>query len=553
MSTSTAYASSAEDHTATVDRFRTVVVSRLRFFLGVVLAIAVTLLAADWRALVALGCLILYLRAYRLYQRQYPDGGTIRWEWLDVCICVGIVMATGGFASPVLAIALLPIAMLGICNGLRAALVAAILGILALSALGGAEISMPPWALLLVPSIVLMLVLWVRSEFSALRHSAMLNDMNANVRYDGDLTGYAARLALYLHRASEAEACLVTIEDGLTQHCSTAFSVNRSCPAFVAEHAIAEMPKALQNLRGIDSLFTSRPRSRWAPPVFDLVEPHPASEREATPAVLAELDEYFGRKPLASFPLLARGRSLGRVVILSRSYLPNSTVSKMFLLAGQAALVIENAQLADEVRTATATKTKKRISMDLHDGVIQPIIGLRMALEALRAKAHGALASEIDEIIGMANDGIHDLRSYVGALRNPGQPSGAARPGLVEDLKRQASRFSRDHGIFTTVKADCDVSVDDTLQEEVSYIIKEGLSNIGRHSNASKAAINLSALRGRLLVEFLNDDRTGRLADATFFPKSIGERASELGGSVIVRRCDGGLTSVSVDLPISAP
>jgi hypothetical protein len=50
-------------------------------------------------------------------------------------------------------------------------------------------------------------------------------------------------------------------------------------------------------------------------------------------------------------------------------------------------------------------------------------------------------------------------------------------------------------------------------------------------------------------LKFINDGGTPDRWTQPFFPRSIGERAGELGGSVEVRRLDDGRTLVSVELP----
>jgi signal transduction histidine kinase len=87
------------------------------------------------------------------------------------------------------------------------------------------------------------------------------------------------------------------------------------------------------------------------------------------------------------------------------------------------------------------------------------------------------------------------------------------------------------------------------LQNEVIQIVREGLSNIRRHTCAERATINLREAQGRLFVELIND-RAREAARRKFYPRSIGERATELGGRVNVRHGAGNRTVVAVELPL---
>jgi signal transduction histidine kinase len=191
----------------------------------------------------------------------------------------------------------------------------------------------------------------------------------------------------------------------------------------------------------------------------------------------------------------------------------------------------------------------RRISRDLHDGAIQPYIGLKLGLEALRRSApEGRFAQQLDELIKMATDSVQELRGYVGALK--GEAALAQDQSLLPALRQQAQKFTRFYGIEAEVLADADITVNAPMQEEILNIVREGLANIRRHTSADKATVSLHAESGRLLLEFINDERTCRIEPELFFPKSIGERASELGGRVNVYRRDGGLTAVAVEIPL---
>jgi signal transduction histidine kinase len=88
------------------------------------------------------------------------------------------------------------------------------------------------------------------------------------------------------------------------------------------------------------------------------------------------------------------------------------------------------------------------------------------------------------------------------------------------------------------------------MHDEIVHMVREGLSNIRRHTTAGEATIRLGEGEGRLLIELVNDNAKRNGAKEEFFPRSIGERAKELGGRLRVQHADGGYTVVAVDLPI---
>jgi signal transduction histidine kinase len=113
-------------------------------------------------------------------------------------------------------------------------------------------------------------------------------------------------------------------------------------------------------------------------------------------------------------------------------------------------------------------------------------------------------------------------------------------------VRLQAEKFREHYAIATHVTAENDFEVDSRLCEEIIYIVREGLSNIRRHTSASYAAIGLVARQGWLMLRIENDH--GGAAPAPFQPRSLAERASALGGSVRVET--GATTSVQVRIPL---
>ena len=51
------------------------------------------------------------------------------------------------------------------------------------------------------------------------------------------------------------------------------------------------------------------------------------------------------------------------------------------MLAAQAAIAIENANLYKQVQRLAVLEERERIAMDLHDGIIQSIYGVGLMLE----------------------------------------------------------------------------------------------------------------------------------------------------------------------------
>jgi signal transduction histidine kinase len=86
------------------------------------------------------------------------------------------------------------------------------------------------------------------------------------------------------------------------------------------------------------------------------------------------------------------------------------------------------------------------------------------------------------------------------------------------------------------------------MSAEVLQIVREGLSNICRHTRAQEGVLRLQRRLGCLHIEIGNAGN-GQPA-ATFSPRSITERVMALGGQVRVRSGDEGSTTVQIQIPV---
>jgi signal transduction histidine kinase len=274
------------------------------------------------------------------------------------------------------------------------------------------------------------------------------------------------------------------------------------------------------------------------------------SARPGDPAALQALAVLLEASALLSVPLRSRERTLGRVHLVLRH--GRYRWRHLLSLAGLMELAapwIGNLHLVERLSAKALTKERRRISRDLHDSTVQPYIGLKLGLEALRRRLEGsgAVAREVDELIRMAGDGITELRRYVGSLK--AHEGRGANESILEGVREQARKFSEFYGVRTEVRCEGEVAVPPGLCDEITQMVREALSNVRRHTDAARAEVSLRLEGGELVLEVANE-RAATAAAPRFLPRSIDERARELGGNVRVGQRENGDTSVSVRLPL---
>jgi signal transduction histidine kinase len=157
------------------------------------------------------------------------------------------------------------------------------------------------------------------------------------------------------------------------------------------------------------------------------------------------------------------------------------------------------------------------------------------------------VAGGLVELVEKTDSVIKDLRTYVGGLQGPG--SNHHSNVLTSSVERHAKQLGEFYGITVDVKIATTANMNERLAAEIFQIVREGLSNIKRHTNSAEARIRMTSVNGDIVLDIENDAAAGE-SQSIFTPRSIKERAMALGGRVSVNVSDGNSTVVSVVIPM---
>jgi signal transduction histidine kinase len=402
-----------------------------------------------------------------------------------------------------------------------------------------------PAAALLAVAIVLARL--AHAQMTLLRRLAQLQDIQRLLAPGHTLDQAVTTLAEFLRGSQHAESCTIVLHDPALGGWRLYVADDNRGKAARGERIDDSLAQALLALPEDAAVSFHRGRA-WSAgrcSAFEAGTLEPADVPEDSASQLANLLEA---EAFASVPLASRGRPIGRLHLASRRSYGREELGFLLQLVGQAALMIDNARLLDRLALQVASEERRRISLDLHDSTIQPYIGLKLGLEALRRRmpAGEALAREVDELVRMAGDGISHLRSYVGKLN--ARPRSRQAAPLLLAVREQARRFSEYYGIEAQVLGDTEMLLNAALADELLQIVREALSNVRRHTSARTAAISVAEAKGALRMEIVNDAAAPQARP--FHPRSIGERASALGGRVRVEQRSSGHSAVIVEIPV---
>lgn len=263
-----------------------------------------------------------------------------------------------------------------------------------------------------------------------------------------------------------------------------------------------------------------------------------------------------GFQQIACIPLLSGENLMGVMSVATRATEPfdERNIQMLTAVGASAGLAIENARLHANARRLAVLEERNRIGMDLHDGIIQSIYGVGLALEGAQLtlkEEPQAAKSQIARAIDGLNQAIRDIRAYILDLR----PRQLGTEGLLSGIKRliteyRANTFSEVN--FTAPESD----LKDLTQAQsmtLFHICQEALANAAKHAKAKNVQVALWTTDERALMEIRDD---GKGFDAGKMQTSIGHglanmqtRAHAVGGEIDISSSTGEGTTIFVWVP----
>jgi signal transduction histidine kinase len=227
----------------------------------------------------------------------------------------------------------------------------------------------------------------------------------------------------------------------------------------------------------------------------------------------------------------------------------------------QAALALYNVYLLGRLRARATAMERSRIARELHDGVIQSLVGLAMRVDVLRRRLQDADPQGADELLDIQAR-LRDEALNVRELMNQVRPVAAGTDDLPALLASIADRFRRDCGIETHfVCALPRVRLAPQRVRELVRIAQEALVNIRKHSGARTVVLRLEQSTDACVLTIDDDghgfDFAGRqtldeLDSLRRGPLVIKERVRLAGGTLVLDSAPGRGSRLEVSIPRSA-
>jgi signal transduction histidine kinase len=174
---------------------------------------------------------------------------------------------------------------------------------------------------------------------------------------------------------------------------------------------------------------------------------------------------------------------------------------------------------------------RDRIARDLHDRVIQRLFATGLTLQgAARLSLRPEVASRLQQAVTDLDDTVREIRTAIFEL----ETATASGAGLRQSVLTLTQDLARSLGFSPAVRFDgpVDTVVPGDLCDVVIAVLREALSNVARHAEATRVEVSVSA--GDQLTVVVQDDGRGP-GDGEVTPgkgvRNLRRRAERLGGT----------------------
>jgi signal transduction histidine kinase len=240
---------------------------------------------------------------------------------------------------------------------------------------------------------------------------------------------------------------------------------------------------------------------------------------------------------LFGWPLLAR---LGSAVDVS--------LAGALLGTSRSGRLSAEVQRLGEARTLaveSAETERRRIERDLHDGLQPKLVSLALELGLAKARFDRDPASArslINQAHEEAKTAIEDLRGLVRGIH----------PSVLDERGLDAA--------FSALVANCSVPVrvavslsqrpDQAVEAVAYFVVAEAITNVTKHSDASRASVMITEGAGLLRVLVEDDGSGGARAEPGGGLAGLAARVAAIDGTFAVDSPAGGPTRIEAMIPV---
>jgi two-component system nitrate/nitrite sensor histidine kinase NarX len=256
------------------------------------------------------------------------------------------------------------------------------------------------------------------------------------------------------------------------------------------------------------------------------------------------------------------GKWLGRLTVYNprRGRDPSTDLRVLENLVREVGPAVYSKYLVARLRSRAQATERTRIAQELHDGIVQSLIGLEMEMDLLQRTGNdpcppACLLLEFRRIQQLLHKEIADLREAMQRVR----PLEVEPFQLLDCMAATVDRFRGEGAISTSFVAESqEVTLPPRVCSELVRLLQEALVNVRKHSGAHKVSVGFARENGHWKLRVEDDGHgmgfTGRLSSAELdaspkCPFIIKERVRSIGGELMIESVEGSGAVIEVAVP----
>jgi signal transduction histidine kinase len=219
-------------------------------------------------------------------------------------------------------------------------------------------------------------------------------------------------------------------------------------------------------------------------------------------------------------------------------------VTSLAVIAGSA---ISRARLEQRLEHALIVEDRERIARDMHDGVIQDLFAVGLALQTARHAEPDEVADQLTRAMKSIDEAMTGLRSYIFDLQVP-------EPDFEARLLTMISGAASDAHVDVDVEDDFS-GLDHDVATHLTSFVREAVSNAIRHGRATDITVTARTEDSTIVIEVSDNGvgfDTGAVHDGLGLA-NMRERMSVLGGVCEITSSPGTGTVARGIVPAGSP
>lgn len=243
-------------------------------------------------------------------------------------------------------------------------------------------------------------------------------------------------------------------------------------------------------------------------------------------------------------------------ILLVVTRLANSALQNSQLITELQLRAMESEQLHQQV-IHTREEERKRVARELHDQIIQALVGINYHLSTVRARCGPDISEHIGQILAGVRQTLDDVRQICADLRPPALDS----LGLVAAVRSWLRTLEQQSPLNIELElcGDTQRCVPEHIAICLYRVMQEALVNVQKHAEATDVVVKLD-FQPEQIVMVVQDNGKGfsvpqqlgsLMADHHFGLVGLRERLELVKGTMSISSCPQQGTAISACVPIT--